>query len=143
MESLKPRAQQRSQHPVGPRRQIPKSCLLPLGNTWRNARSRAAWQRGLPRAVGAGMPSARSGEDPAPLHSCRGFCQEAYSGFCGFFLFSWTCSGHCLTNSGLGRDSQDLPWCPGLTLVTVDQIMLQMDSGLETKRPVPAKGSNM
>ena len=70
MESLKPRAQQRSQHPVGPRRQIPKSCLLPLGNTWRNARSRAAWQRGLPRAVGAGMPSARSGEDPAPLHSC-------------------------------------------------------------------------
>ena len=31
----------------------------------------------------------------------------------------------------------------GLTLVTVDQIMLQMYSGLETKKPVPAKGSNM
>lgn len=79
----------------------------------------------------------------APLHSCCSFCQEAYSGFCGFFLFSWTCISHCLTSSGLGRDSQDLPRCPGLTLVTVDQIMLQMYSGLETKKPVPAKGSNM
>lgn len=27
------------------------------------------------------------------------------SGFCGFSLFSWTCSRHCLISSGLGRDS--------------------------------------
>ena len=27
------------------------------------------------------------------------------SGFCGFSLFSWTCSSHCPISSGLGRDS--------------------------------------
>lgn len=69
MESLKPRAQQRSRHPVGLPRQIPRSCLPPLGNTWPNARSRAAWQRGLPGAVGAGMASVRTVQDPAPLES--------------------------------------------------------------------------